>query len=358
MFSVQSGAAMAVPGEIDDEASGGSGQRHEVTATAADAGERLDRLIAAHLPSLSRSRAKALIEARHVRLAAGAPSPSEGGETISEPSYRVKPGQSFAIFVPEPLPARPRPQAIELAIVYEDADVIVVNKPAGLVVHPAEGNPDGTLVNALIAHCGASLSGIGGVRRPGIVHRLDKDTSGLMVVAKNDAAHQALAADLEARRIERIYQALVWGVPSPRAGEIEGNIGRHPVDRKRMAVLKRGGKPALTRYRVLRAVGPAASLVECRLATGRTHQIRVHLASIGHPVVGDPVYGRATASRLGRLGPAARLVVGSFKRQALHAWQLSFKHPVTREALSWTVQLPEDMEKLVATLERDAAGEI
>lgn len=348
MVSVQSGAAMAVPGEIDEGKEGG--QRHQVTATAGDAGERLDRLIAAQLPELSRSRAKALIGARHVRLLGG------GGETISDPSYRVKPGQSFAIFVPEPEPALPRAQDIPLDIVYEDADLIVVNKPAGLVVHPAEGNPDGTLVNALIAHCGPSLSGIGGVRRPGIVHRLDKDTTGLLVVAKTDAAHQALTAQLQDRRIERVYQALVWGTPSPREGEISGDIGRHPVDRKRMAVVKRGGRPALTRYRVLRAVGPAASLVECRLETGRTHQIRVHLASIGHPVIGDPVYGRASAARLARLGPAARAAVQGFGRQALHARQLAFRHPRSGERLSWTAELPADMADLIRTLEQDTPG--
>jgi 23S rRNA pseudouridine1911/1915/1917 synthase len=340
---------MAGQGKIEREDDSGSegGARFEVTAAATDAGERLDRLIAARLPELTRSRAKALIEAGRVAL---------GGETISEPSHRVKPGQSFAIFVPEPEPALPRAQDIPLDIAYEDADLIVVNKPAGLVVHPAEGNPDGTLVNALIAHCGASLSGIGGVRRPGIVHRLDKDTTGLMVVAKTDAAHQALATELEARRIERVYQALVWGVPSPRVGEISGDIGRHPVDRKRMAVVKRGGRTALTRYRVLRPVGTAASLVECRLATGRTHQIRVHFASIGHPVVGDPVYGRATPARLKRLGPAARAAVEGFGRQALHAWRLGFRHPRTGEPLSWTAEPPTDMAELIRVIGEDSAA--
>jgi 23S rRNA pseudouridine1911/1915/1917 synthase len=328
----------------EDEDGDGAGPRprgtaFELTAEATDAGARLDRLIATRRPDLTRSRAKALIEAGRVGFA--------GGETISEPSHRVKPGQTFAIFVPEPEPARPVPQAIPLDIVYEDSDLIVVNKPAGLVVHPAEGNPDGTLVNALLAHCGDTLSGIGGVRRPGIVHRLDKDTTGLMVVAKNDATHQQLAADLEARRVERVYQALVWGVPSPREGEIAGHIGRHPVDRKRMAVLKRGGRAALTRYRVSRAVGPAASLVECRLATGRTHQIRVHLTSIGHPVVGDPVYGRTTPARLARLSPEARAAVQGFRRQALHAWQLSLRHPRTGETLRWEAPPPADMVDLL-----------
>jgi 23S rRNA pseudouridine1911/1915/1917 synthase len=334
---------MAGPGNSEPEngPEGDGGTSCEATATDADAGQRLDRLIAVRLPELTRSRAKSLIESGRVTL---------GGATISEPSYRVKPGQIFAIFIPEPEPALPVAQDIPLDIVYEDADVIVVNKPAGLVVHPAEGSPDGTLVNALLAHCGASLSGLGGVRRPGIVHRLDKHTTGLMVVAKNDVAHQRLAAELQARRIERVYQALVWGVPSPREGEVSGDIGRHPVDRKRMAVVEHGGRPALTRYRVLRPIGLAASLLECRLATGRTHQIRVHLAAIGHPVVGDPVYGRTTAARLRRLSPAARAAVEGFGRQALHAWRLAFRHPRTGEMLSWTAAPPTDMAELIRVM--------
>jgi 23S rRNA pseudouridine1911/1915/1917 synthase len=329
-----------------DEDGDGAGTRHQVSAEAGDDGERLDRLIAARAPGLTRSRVKALIEAGQVSL--------RGGETISEPSWRVKPGQIFAIIVPEPEAALPVPQDIPLDIVYEDADLIVVNKPAGMVVHPAEGNHDGTLVNALLHHCGASLSGIGGVKRPGIVHRLDKDTTGLLVVAKNDAAHQALARDLEARRVERVYQAVVWGMPNPRVGEIEGNIGRHPVDRKRMAVLQRGGRHALTRFRVIRAVGAAASLIECRLATGRTHQIRVHLTSIGHPLVGDPVYGRASAARLGRLTPAGREAVAGFRRQALHAWQQGLRHPRSGEDLRWTVEPPADMRDLLGKMGENA----
>ncbi len=330
----------------DDEDGDGAGTRHQVSAEAGDEGERLDRLIAARVPGLTRSRVKALIEAGQVGL--------HGGETISEPSWRVKPGQIFAIIVPEPEAALPVPQDIPLDIVYEDADLIVVNKPAGMVVHPAEGNHDGTLVNALLHHCGASLSGIGGVKRPGIVHRLDKDTTGLMVAAKNDAAHQALAADLEARRVERVYLAIVWGMPNPRAGEIEGNIGRHPVDRKRMAVLKRGGRHALTGFQVTRAVGAAASLIECRLTTGRTHQIRVHLASIGHSVVGDPVYGRASPARLARLSPAGREAVARFRRQALHAWQLRLRHPRTGEQMEWTAEPPADMRDLLAKIAETA----
>jgi 23S rRNA pseudouridine1911/1915/1917 synthase len=206
-------------------------------------------------------------------------------------------------------------------------------------------------VNALIAHCGASLSGIGGVRRPGIVHRLDKDTSGLLVAAKHDAAHRRLAEDFAAHRVERAYQAVVWGVPAKKSGEIEGNIGRHPVHRKKMTVVTRGGKPALTRYRVLRSFGRVASLVECRLATGRTHQIRVHMAAIGHPLLGDPTYGRATSARLSALPPKARAALAGFKRQALHAWLLGFRHPVNNQELRWESSLPPDLQALISSLE-------
>jgi 23S rRNA pseudouridine1911/1915/1917 synthase len=314
-----------------------------VEAGAEDDGERLDRFLARRLAGLSRSRLKQLIEAGCV---------SAGGATLSEPSQRVKPGQVFTVKLPEAAPATPRGQAIDLAIVYEDADLIVVDKPAGMVVHPAPGNPEGTLVNALIAHCGASLSGIGGERRPGIVHRLDKDTSGLIVAAKNDATHQALSADFAARRIERRYLAVAWGRPTPGEGEIEGAIGRHPVDRKRMALVKRGGKPALTRYKVLEALGPGASLVECRLATGRTHQIRVHLAAIGHPLLGDPVYGRETAARRARLDPAAWAALSAFRRQALHAASLGFLHPRTKVWMAFASPLPADLQCLIKAMKK------
>src|SRR5215468_551079 len=278
-------------------------QRHSMTATTAEAGMRLDRLLATHATTLSRSRVKALVESGHV---------TAEGATISDPSYRVKPGQVFTIVVPAASPAKPQPQAIPLDVLYEDADLIVVNKPAGMVIHPAPGNPDRTLVNALIAHCGASLSGIGGEARPGIVHRLDKDTSGLMVAAKNDAAHRALSEAFAAHRIERAYKAVVWGVPNPTTGQIGGSIGRHPTNRKRMAIVAQGGKTALTRYRVLRRVGAVASLVECRLATGRTHQIRVHMAAIGHPVMGDATYGGMSAARMPLLGKT-QLVPSEFR---------------------------------------------
>jgi 23S rRNA pseudouridine1911/1915/1917 synthase len=317
-------------------------QRYEVTAAPTEGGTRLDRLLAQHLPQLSRSRVKALVVAGHV---------TADGATLSDPSHRVKPGQSFAIVVPEARPAKPRGQTIALDIVYEDADLVVLNKPADMVIHPAPGNPDRTLVNALIAHCGDSLSGIGGELRPGIVHRLDKDTSGLIVAAKNDLTHRALSTAFAAHDIERAYLAIVWGTPTPAAGEIGGNIGRHPTDRKKMAIVARGGKAALTRYRVLRPLGPAASLVECRLATGRTHQIRVHMAAIGHPVVGDPTYGRMTAAHSRVLSEGTRKVVQDFHRQALHAYLLGFKHPGSHAPVRWEAKIPSDMNDLIRVLE-------
>ncbi len=317
-----------------------------VEIAAEQEGERIDRALAAARPELSRSRVKALIEQGHLRLA---------GATIEDPSLRVKPGQVFELAVPEAAPARPQGQAIDLDVVYEDNDLIVIDKPAGMVVHPAPGNLEGTLVNALIAHCGDSLSGIGGERRPGIVHRIDKETSGLLVAAKNDATHQALSAAFAAHAIERAYLCLVWGVPSPAVGSITGNIGRDPRDRKRMAVVARGGKPAHTDYRVLRAFGLGAALVECRLRTGRTHQIRVHMAKIGHPLIGDPTYGKATQARRARLGPAARAAAERFPRQALHATLLGFTHPRTGEFLSWRSELPKDFKDLERAL-TGAAG--
>jgi len=318
-------------------------ETYTFTAGPADAGERIDRLLALWLPEISRSRLKNLVEAGWL---------SSGGETIEQPAYRVKPGQSFAIIVPEPAAAVPQPQSIPLDILYEDHDIVVLNKPAGLVVHPAPGNPDRTLVNALLAHCGTELTGIGGTRRPGIVHRLDKDTSGLMVAAKTDAAHQALTRAFAAREIERTYQAVVWGVPAPREGEIVGNIGRSPRDRKKMAVLARGGKPATTRYRVLRVLaGGRASLVECRLLSGRTHQIRVHMAAKGHPLLGDPLYGRAKAVRGRALPGGAQSALAALGRQALHAKTLGFRHPMTGKPLHFDSGLPLDINHLINSLE-------
>ena len=314
--------------------------RHFVTIDASAAGERLDRALAVALPDLTRSRVKALIEGRRVALA--------GGQTIEEPSRKGKTGERFEIDIPEPEPAVPEPQALALDILYEDADLLVLNKPAGLVVHPAPGNPDNTLVNALLAHCGDSLSGIGGVRRPGIVHRLDKDTSGVMVVAKNDRTHTALSKLFAAHDLERIYQVLVWGAPKAAQGRIEAAIGRHPVDRKRMTVRRAGGRSATTDYWVEKRFGPPleplVSLVRARLGTGRTHQVRVHMAHLGCPVVGDPVYGRK--SRNAKAPTALR----EFPRQALHAAVLAFRHPTTGQNLKFATELPQDFSKLVASL--------
>lgn len=318
------------------------GSRHRVTVTGAAI--RLDRFLADGLSGFSRSRVKALIEDGKVSCA---------GETITEPSYRVKPGQTFAIFVPDAKPAAPEPETMALDVKYEDKDLIVIDKPAGLVVHPAPGNPSGTLVNALLAHCGDSLSGIGGVKRPGIVHRLDKDTSGLIIAAKNDQAHENLSAQFAARTIERAYLALVWGVPRPQKGEIEGNIGRSPQNRKKMTVRHDAGKPALTRYAVLKRFGTVASLVECRLATGRTHQIRVHLSHKGHPVLGDTLYGGGlTAARRSDAGPLVTEGVAGLNRQALHARVLGFVHPVTGENHYYEADLPKKLKDLVRVLEQ------
>jgi 23S rRNA pseudouridine1911/1915/1917 synthase len=308
------------------------------------AGLRLDKWLALSLPGFSRSRLQALIAEGRVVLAE---------TTITDASARVKPGQVFQLHVPPASDPAPKGQAIPLTVVYEDQHLIVIDKPPGLVVHPAPGNPDRTLVNALIAHCGASLSGIGGVRRPGIVHRIDKDTSGLIAAAKTDAAHHGLA-DLFARHdIERSYLALVWGVPTPPSGKIEGPIGRHPVDRKRMAIVRRGGKAALTRYKVLKSWGGAVALVECRLETGRTHQIRVHMASIGHPLVGDSLYARGRKGKMKSLSPAAQAALSTFPRQALHAASLGFIHPLTHERHQISSNLSKDFNQLIILLDSD-----
>lgn len=308
-----------------------------------EAGTRLDRWLADRLPELSRSRLKALLAEGRVAL---------NGTTISDASLRVKPGQTFAVDVPPEAPAEPEPQDIALNVVYEDDDLIVIDKPAGMVVHPAPGNPDETLVNALLAHCGASLAGIGGVRRPGIVHRIDKDTTGLLVVAKTDSAHRGLSEQFAAHTLERAYWALVWGLPNPAKGEIEGNIGRNPNDRKKMAVVKSGGRHALTRYRVVRSfAGGAVSLVECRLATGRTHQIRVHMTSIGHPLVGDNTYSRSRTGRIAYASAEVREALQTFPRQALHAYLLGFSHPTKGCDLRFESRMPLDINELTSLLE-------
>jgi len=303
---------------------------------------RADRFLADAIGSLSRSRVKALIEAGQA---------SRDGILIKDPSESVRAGALYRLHVPPPTPATPQPQDIPLAILFEDADLIVLDKPAGLVVHPAPGNLDGTLVNALLAHAGDDLPGIGGEKRPGIVHRLDKDTSGVMVVAKTDRAHRTLSEAFAARDLERAYLALVWGLPADMQGEVSAPVGRHPVDRKRMAVVERGGKAATTRYQVKRAWGTAVALVECRLLTGRTHQIRVHMAHIGHPLVGDPVYLRRTPASAKLLPAATRDALLAFPRQALHAATLGFRHPVTKQPLSFESPVPADLASLLTLLD-------
>lgn len=308
---------------------------HRITITGEAAGQRLDRTLVAALPSQSRARLQALIGDGRVAV---------DGSPVLEPARKLRAGAVVTIEIPPPSPARPQPQPIPLTIVYEDAALIVIDKPAGMVVHPASGNTDGTLVNALLAHCGDSLSGIGGVARPGIVHRLDKDTSGLMVVAKTDAAHRALAAQFADRSLSRRYVAAVIGRPHPRAGTVEGAIGRDPRDRKRMAVVASGGKPALTRYETL-ASREAAALLRCTLATGRTHQIRVHMAAIGHPLIGDRLYGDTRAAR--RMLRELPALAQAFPRQALHAAELRFRHPGDGDERVFTSPLPTDMRALL-----------
>ena len=306
------------------------GERRIVTAAHDAAGDRIDRVLARAL-ALSRTRVKRLIETGSVSLARPG-----AARTIEEPSYKIKPGQSFAVIVPESADPVPAGEPLPLAVRFEDDDLIVIDKQAGLVVHPAPGNPDGTLVNALIAHCGESLSGIGGVRRPGIVHRLDKLTSGLMVAAKNDRSHRSLARQFKARSIARAYTAFAWGAPAGAEGEIEGNIGRHARNRKKMAVLASGGRAALTRWRVVRRFGGRASRLDCRLATGRTHQIRVHLAARGLPVIGDSVYGGGLTQPRGRALGAAGGGGGVLSR-APRAARPPARLPATRiPARSWS----------------------
>lgn len=275
---------------------------------------------------------------------------TRNGDITRNASESVQPGAIYSLALPEAAPAIPLAQNIELNILYEDDYLLVLDKPAGMVVHPAPGNPDGTLVNALIGHCGESLTGIGGERRPGIVHRLDKDTSGVMVVAKTELAHTRLSAAFAARDLERSYKALCWGVPNPLKGEVEADIGRDPRERKRMAVVTRNGKHALTRYRVLHHFGTGAALIACNLATGRTHQIRVHLAHIGHPLIGDPVYLKRRPAAAKYVPEPARGLALDFPRQALHAEIIGFYHPVTGQNMRFVTPPPEDFLALERAL--------
>ncbi len=327
-------------------------EEFSIEADAGDAGNRLDRLIADRAEGLSRSRVQALIRAEHV---------SVSGKAVTDCGYKIKAGDAVSVLVPEAEPAEPQAEAIALDVVFEDDDVIVVNKPAGLVVHPAAGHSQGTLVNALIAHCGNSLSGIGGVRRPGIVHRLDKDTSGLLVVAKNDAAHKGLSEQFashgEDGRLQRTYLALVWGTPIRPKGAIDAPIGRSPANRLKMAVVSgEDGRHAVTHYEVAEVFNgvdgrPAVSLLRLELETGRTHQIRVHLTSAGNPLLGDDVYGAGFKTRAVTINEAAQEALAALGRQALHAAELGFEHPRTGEALHFTSELPDDMTRLLAALQ-------
>lgn len=307
-----------------------------------EAGGRLDKALADALPELSRARVQALMAEGRV---------SRDGRPVADGSAKAQAGD-YRIEIPAPAPATPQPEAIPLDVLYEDAHLIVLDKPPGMAMHPAPGSESGTLVNALLRHCGDSLSGIGGVARPGIVHRIDKDTSGVVVVAKTDAAHQGLSALFAAHDIERSYVALTRGAPSPIKGVIEGAIARSTHDRKKMALVKTGGRPAVTHYLVARTFGPVekplAAEVRCRLETGRTHQIRVHLASRGTPCLGDPVYGSGAPAAPVR----AALEAARFSRQALHAAVLGFVHPITGETIRCESPLPPDMAALEAALAR------
>ncbi len=332
--------------------SGNGDEVKELIVSESDAGKRLDAFVAANMPDhVSRSRVKDIIKSTGILVNA---------QTVLEPNYRTKPGDEITFVVPEPTEAEPEAENIPLEVVYEDNDLIVVNKPAGLVVHPAVGHWSGTLVNALLYHCGNTLAGIGGVRRPGIVHRLDKDTSGLLVVAKTEQAHAGLTAQFQdhgrSGPLERKYLALVWGRFDRMTGTVEAPLGRSSTNRKKRAVVKSthpDAKQAITHFLVKSEHGegtdgfPVASLVECRLETGRTHQIRVHMSHIGHPLIGDQDYGRHFQTKENTLNEATRNIVTNFKRQALHAETLGFEHPVSGESLRFQAPLPCDFQQLL-----------
>ena len=321
----------------DDLEDGGEALTIEISVD--EAGDRLDRALVPHLPDLSRARLQALIAEGRL---------SFGGETVSDGKHKARAG-TYSLTVPAPVEATPVPQDLALDVLYEDAHLIVVNKPAGMAAHPGPGTPDGTLVNALLFHCGDTLSGIGGVLRPGIVHRLDKDTSGVLVAAKTDAAHRGLTELFSRHDIDRKYRAVVRGAPRYVKGTVNTRIGRSHHDRKKMAVLRGGGREAITHYRLEEVYGdtkPLAALLNCRLETGRTHQIRVHMAHLGCPCLGDPVYGSGAPHR----DVQAILDELGFERQALHAAVLGFVHPVTGEKLRFKAPLPADMAALVDAL--------
>ena len=313
----------------------GGSQTIEVKIERGQAGWRLDRALAVSVPTLSRERLKALIRSGAL---------TRGDAAVRDPATKVRGDEQFLLDVPEPREAHNVAQDIPLTIVFEDPHLLVIDKPAGLVVHPAAGNQDGTLVNALLHHCGESLSGIGGVARPGIVHRIDKDTSGLLVVAKTDVAHDGLSRQFAAHSIDRRYLAIVAGVPKTSEGTVDAPLARSPANRKKIAVVEardagRRGKRAVTHWKRIEVLRDAA-LVECALETGRTHQVRVHMASIGHPLLGDPVYGRSGKDHRDLLKSLG------FHRQALHAASLGFTHPVTKHRLSFSSGMPADMQEL------------
>jgi 23S rRNA pseudouridine1911/1915/1917 synthase len=334
---------------LEQGSSSNSGQRLVVTVAGDEASPRLDRVLAVRRPELSRSRLKALILAGQVTIKSA---------PIRDPAYHVAAGDTITIDVPEAVAAEPSGEDIALDIVYEDDDIIVIDKPSGLVVHPAAGHETGTLVNALIAHCGASLSGIGGVRRPGIVHRLDKDTTGLMVAAKNDRAHQSLSAQFadhgRTRSMRRGYMAFAWDVPNRQRGTVDAPIDRHPFAREKMAV-RDSGREAITHWETQESFQgrdgkPIAALLACQLETGRTHQIRVHLAHIGHPLLGDGVYGPHFKTKASHLGPMSQAAMVDLDRQALHAYLLALEHPQTGAILEWISDLPPDLARLRSAL--------
>ncbi len=314
----------------------------QITVTPNLAGQRLDKLLAGELPDISRSRLKSLIQDGHVSC--------DNNSLIKGPSQIVKLGETYCVYQPEPVEAVPQAENIQLDITFEDEHLILVNKPAGMVVHPAAGNRTGTLVNALLHHCHGSLSGIGGVIRPGIVHRIDKDTSGLLVMAKHDKAHAGLSKQFADHSIHRIYSAICKGHPNPSKGRIEGNIARSTKDRKKMAVTDRSGKWAVTHYKTQiyfhKGATQIASHIECKLETGRTHQVRVHMNHIGHPLVGDQTYGNANKYP-NSLSADLRGLLSSFPRQALHARELGFTHPITGTDHHFMAKLPTDMQVLL-----------
>lgn len=304
-------------------------------------GLRIDKFLALSFPEMSRSQIQRLIKSGNV---------SCDDDIIADNSFKVRVDDSYQVFVPEAVDADPEPENIPLEIVFEDEDIIIVNKPAGMTVHPAPGSPNGTLVNALLYHCSDRLSGVGGVKRPGIVHRIDKDTSGLLVVAKNDMAHRSLSEQFFEHSIERTYFALVYGVPNPLSGRIAANIGRSPYDRKKMAILQTGGKSAVTNYKTIENFKNCASLVQCNLETGRTHQIRVHMSSLGCNLIGDQLYVKAKKTLVKGINEDIKKYVNSFPRQALHATTLGFKHPRSNEFVSFRSEFPDDFNELLTYL--------